>query len=578
MSQSPHRTQAPAPLSFLEGRRGLWLLVALALVLFTWRLGSNDLWAPDEPYFAEGAREMLVDGNWLVPHINGELDNHKPPLFFWSIALMGAISGGVDELAARLPSVLAALGTLWLTMRFGARFSPLTGRLAVLLLCTMFMFWDKARWAQTDSMLCFWITLALVLADRLDRPDPRSLGRLGAEAGLLWIALSAAILTKGPIGLVLPIVILVARVTIERRPLDLMRLQPLLGAVVLTMTVGAWAWIATRQVDGYSALQSAQEHFVDRAAEGMHHVQPFWYYGEVWSYALLPWSFLFPGLLLYGWKRREDRNIRFLLIWIVATFGLFSLSVEKRDLYILPALPAIAVLMSEMLRHVVLRRPDFPISRRWVLAGFQIMAVLFAVTGLLAPFAVSEVSPEHGNVAFIVAAFLLLTAIAILLAAWRSVQHAVLTTAATGAVTLLALVTFVYPAMEPDKSGRPLADAVARLAPDPGQRLVGLDLANIPRSINFYTNGRYLDLVDSPRQALEMLSTGRYALLVANAQLLREGLVGSEFEQLDIAYETRINRRRVVIVRAPDADRLRSSSDGREVPSVKRTDVTDDAR
>ena len=58
-----------------------WLLIGAA-VLFFWFLGGHDLWAPDEPFFAEGAREMVVDGQWLVPHVNGVVNNHKPPLFF----------------------------------------------------------------------------------------------------------------------------------------------------------------------------------------------------------------------------------------------------------------------------------------------------------------------------------------------------------------------------------------------------------------------------------------------------------------------------------------------------------------
>ena len=76
-------------LSLRTYRRARVLLITSVGVLFLWNLWSYDLWAPDEPYFAEGAREMLADGQWLVPHINGALDNHKPPLFFWLIGPEG---------------------------------------------------------------------------------------------------------------------------------------------------------------------------------------------------------------------------------------------------------------------------------------------------------------------------------------------------------------------------------------------------------------------------------------------------------------------------------------------------------
>lgn len=80
-----------------------------ATVLFLWQLGEHDLWAPDEPYFAEGAREMVVDGRWTVPHVNGKVSPDKPPLFFWLIALFSLPLGTVTSFTARLPSALAAL-------------------------------------------------------------------------------------------------------------------------------------------------------------------------------------------------------------------------------------------------------------------------------------------------------------------------------------------------------------------------------------------------------------------------------------------------------------------------------------
>ena len=79
-------------------------VVALAVVLFGWNLWGYDLWAPDEPFFGEGAREMVADGEWLVPHINGEVNTHKPPLFFWLIALFSLPFGEVS-VAHRPPAV-----------------------------------------------------------------------------------------------------------------------------------------------------------------------------------------------------------------------------------------------------------------------------------------------------------------------------------------------------------------------------------------------------------------------------------------------------------------------------------------
>ena len=80
------------------------LVLLLAALLFLWNIWGYDLWAPDEPFFGEGAREMVVDGQWAVPHVNGMVTTDKPPLFFWLIAILSLPLGKVTSLTARLPS------------------------------------------------------------------------------------------------------------------------------------------------------------------------------------------------------------------------------------------------------------------------------------------------------------------------------------------------------------------------------------------------------------------------------------------------------------------------------------------
>ena len=86
------------------------MAVVSAAILGAWNLGAYDLWAPDEPYFGEGAREMVVDGQWAVPHVNGVVTSDKPPLFFWLIAVFSLPFGAVSSFTARLPSLLAGIG------------------------------------------------------------------------------------------------------------------------------------------------------------------------------------------------------------------------------------------------------------------------------------------------------------------------------------------------------------------------------------------------------------------------------------------------------------------------------------
>ncbi len=97
------------------------IVLLLAAILFICNIWGYDLWAPDEPFYGEGAREMIADGQWLVSHVNGEFDDDKPPAYFWLIALLSLPFAEVSSFTARLPSVLAAFGTVALTLRFGLR-------------------------------------------------------------------------------------------------------------------------------------------------------------------------------------------------------------------------------------------------------------------------------------------------------------------------------------------------------------------------------------------------------------------------------------------------------------------------
>src|ERR1044071_8885731 len=101
--------------------RDLALLALAGVLLFLPGLGGRDLWNPDEARYAEVAREMPLAGSYAVPHLNGQVYSLKPPLLFWSIRTAAHLTGGLDEVAARLPSALAAIGTLLLTYRLGRR-------------------------------------------------------------------------------------------------------------------------------------------------------------------------------------------------------------------------------------------------------------------------------------------------------------------------------------------------------------------------------------------------------------------------------------------------------------------------
>lgn len=463
------------------------ILVAAALLAF-WGVWGYDLWAPDEPYFGEGAREMVVDGQWAVPHVNGEVTTDKPPLFFWLIALFSLPFGKVLSLTARLPSVLASLGTIALTMRLGRRQSGETaGALAGVVLMTTYLFWDKARTAQIDALLCFLILVALSAFEAF-----RAGTANGRRAGLLfWIAAALAVLAKGPVGALLPAGIALAVLAFDHDLVAWKRFAPWIGPLVFIAVLAAWITLATLGGHGtYSVWGAFEKHVLSRAIHGMHHKQPPWYYLTVLPVQLLPWSALVPGALLLAWRRRGDPNDRFLLVHAIFVCVFFSIWTEKRDLYVLPAYPAFALLLSRLLVA----------GNRWTTIPFALTAFLLLLTSAALPLAVSRTVPGldlpwiPGTVALAGAG------IATLAATFFRPPAVTARTLAIGmGAVYLATVTWLYPRFDAIKSARAVGERVREVAGPAytrGEPVLAYGLGNVVQGIAFYSDGVYVRVAD----------------------------------------------------------------------------------
>jgi len=529
-------------------------VLIVAAVLFLWFLGGHDLWAPDEPFFGEGAREMLVDGQWLVTHVNGVVNSHKPPLFFWLIAIFSIPLGMVTEFTARLPSVLAALGTLVLVMRLGRRwFGPKTAALAGLLLTTTYMFWDKARWSQIDSLLCFliWVALSAFEGWRAGDADGR---RAGA---LFWFAAALAVLAKGPVGLLLPVGIVIVVLAVEHDLGALRRFAPFVGPLVFVLVAGSWAVAATLWGPAdYSVIGALREHFVERGIHGMHHLRPFWYYAERLPLSLLPWTALLPGALVLAWRdRRRSSGMRLALAAAVFVVVFFSISTEKRDLYVLPAFPAIALMMAALVAHVSGWRDEVGDSaglhRRWVTLGQGVVGGLFVLVAVAIPFVSDRVEYLPAWMITTLGVILLLTGAATLTTALRGrALPSVAATAGGMAVLYLAATALVYPAMEPRKSARAFALQVRDATVDSraaGHPVMAWRAGNIPTAISFYSDGVYTVETEDPAVLAQFLRQDAlvYAVVLSTEldEVPADALVGTK-----VMAEARLSRRDLQLI------------------------------
>ena len=320
------------------------ILLTLCAVLYLPYLGALPFFDRGEPREALAVQDIVQRGEWLFPLKTPTTIPSKPPLFHWSAALTSQIIGKLDERTIRFPSALyAILGVIaiyWLGRRlFGAK----VGLLAGAILSTTLVYSAQAMDARVDMTLCFFITLSLVLFYSLYR---------GFFTRPLWYYLFYTVvgigaLAKGPLGILLPVLVAGTFLAIKRR-WDLILQFCFHPGVLLTVAIAAgWYGVAvTRGGEDFVEQRLLKEN-VERFFGGSGHSNPVYYYIPYLFFEGLPWSLFLPFVLWDHFKKRSvargDDGL-FLTIWLGAMFAFFSLSMGKRPVYLLPLYPAMALL------------------------------------------------------------------------------------------------------------------------------------------------------------------------------------------------------------------------------------------
>ena len=368
--------------------RHLLLLLVIAGALFFLRLGQLPLTEPDEGRNGEVAREMLVLHDAVTPHYDTLPYLDKPVFFFWLVAGSFRLFG-VSEWAARLPSALAALGTLLLVWLLGRRmFGERAGLAAGVIFATAPLVMVFARLVIFDMTLTFLVTLTLAAFWLAHGPGSApGDGRRRALETLMFASAGAATLTKGPVGFVLPALAVGVYAAVQKRLGDLKKLAWAPGLAAFLAVSLPWFVLVSRRNPDFPRYAFWDETLLRfSTGHGMHRGGNIAYYIPVFLIGFLPWSFalLFGGVnRLKGWRRlcNENRAAEaFLLSWAATLFVFFSISHSKLPAYLLPAVPALAVLMGRMWSGDVGRdfarlRPD------WLTAAY---AALIALGLLLA--------------------------------------------------------------------------------------------------------------------------------------------------------------------------------------------------
>ncbi|GDX93992.1 hypothetical protein LBMAG46_40020 [Planctomycetia bacterium] len=393
---------------------------AVCVALLTFRLGDSLLWDVDECRNARCTAEMLERGDLVVPTFNGELRTHKPILLYWlTMSSVGVF--GQTEFAMRLPSALCGLGTVCCVWFVGRMlFSRAVAWLAAFMLSSSLLFVMASRAATPDAPLIFCQTLGLTFFVRAFLPLFRqgvTVSVCGASDSvactghwlLMYLALGLAMLAKGPVGLVLPLIIcggwlLGCRLTalastdavrsgfagrlwqlMSCFPMAFLRsalqLRPIRGGLLALLVAAPWYIVVGLRTDGAWLRGFFLEHNLSRAVSTMegHSGSALLFYPLALCVGFFPWSvFLGPALLQMARELRDgserSRALLFGLCWIGCPMLAFSIAATKLPSYITPGYPGIVLIVASYLDRVL--RREVSVSFRWQQAAFVTAALV----------------------------------------------------------------------------------------------------------------------------------------------------------------------------------------------------------
>jgi len=469
--------------------------LSLLLPALLFRLGDHPVSKIQEVRIAETAREMLVSGDLLVPHYNGELRLQKPPLPYWATLASYKIAG-FNATAVRLPGVLFGLLTALLLFGWSRReLSLQVAANTALVLTVSFIGIRYFRSGEADAMLLFFVSAACMLGYGLFYHPADSIRRL-----LFGLVLGLGFLTKGPAALAIPILTLLLLATLEKQPARFKACFSLPGLALLILVGFSWyAWMFWQLPD---AAQQFFGHQLDETFVSGTHAKPLWWYLAHLFEFFAPWGILLIPALWWSYRQYKlsgslPVSLRFAWSWLFVVFVLLTITINKQTQYALLLAPPVAMIAGHYLAMAE--------------GGFaKLNKVLFGILCLVAlagaGYAIMHVAPA------VLKSFAWLGLLLLPLA----LKHFLRIQTPSWAVLLVAIVTcmtYLYSEFIPDESGG-----------NPVQILMSKTVAHAPLyqsrpgdgAISFYA-GRVVPPI-SDQDIAALLQTNREIWFVSQQQ------------------------------------------------------------
>jgi 4-amino-4-deoxy-L-arabinose transferase-like glycosyltransferase len=443
-------------------------LIALGGITFFFGLGKLALVGPDEPRYAEVAREMFASGDYISPRLAGCLWFEKPALLYWMAASAYHVFG-VNEFAARFPSALAALGAvIFVYYALSRAVSHSMGLVSSVALATSGLFIGYARSATTDMVMASAMSIAFLSAFLFTvTKRARNLHWI-----LCWAAVGAALLAKGLVAIVFAVAILIIYFYIAGQLKSIGWRYWLVGLAVMVMVAGVW-YVPVMARHGWTFFDKfiMEHHFERYLTEKHSHPQPVYYYLLIAPAGLAPWTFfLIPAIARIRRLRpravRRDLLAAFAWVWAGAMIIFFSFSSSKLPGYILPAIPALVIIVGMEIERVWRRERE-----RLLEVAAWLTVPLLIVTGAAFAIYINREAISVAGLQWLLYGMPLAAAvIAMALLAFRLRRAFLLAAVATVLATVVGAAVLLLPVLSEELSLKTLSlKAAAQLRP--GERI-----------------------------------------------------------------------------------------------------------
>ena len=476
----------------MNQRRGLLILqlmviVAVCAFFFFFGLGAFGLVGADEPRYAQIAREMFTRHDWIVPTLNGQPWLEKPPLLYWKTINSYRIFG-VQDWAARIPAAAHASTLVLVVFFFMRRFRPGSQMTAALITASSAAMIGFGRGVSTDMLLSAPFAMAML-----------SWWAWHATARKLWLAFFYALLAvgavaKGPVAPALAVLIVAAYALLRRDKNIFLKSLWWPGFLVFFMFALPW-YIAVQMKVPQFFHTFFIEHNLERFGTNLYqHSQPFWYYIPVFLLSTVPWTVFTLMAMVEAGKsgvrrlrageaanKEDDGFTSFLLIWILLPVLFFSVSRSKLPGYILPAIPAAAVLTADYLWRSVR-------AARWAIMLHSLICGGVIAGALLAPSLMMKVPLSQNARAWIIVGTGVIAIMVLLIVRLGGLRMLHFATLVPVIVAMAFLLRPAAPVIDEVSSARTVEAQLRGLAPPQ----IPIAVFNVKRDVeyglNFYRN------------------------------------------------------------------------------------------